>query len=75
MNTIKTYGDFIKANPDDEGAKRLKAAIEGDKRKRAESERLHPLSGHTTTEFRPDVPAKHIDTSAVAINYPINPTA
>lgn len=55
----KTYGDFIKANPTDKGAQRLDAAIKADARKRAESERLHPLKNYP---YKP-------------MCYPINPTA
>lgn len=49
---VKTYGDFIKANPDDEGAKRLALAIEHDKRQKAENERLHPLANYFTQPMR-----------------------
>lgn len=60
MTKTLTVGDLIHGDKfNDPGLKRLKAAIEADARKRAESDRLHPLKDY------PYAPMRHS----------INPTA
>lgn len=55
-----TWGEAIDAFPTSETSKKMKAAIESDARKRAESERLHPLKDYP---YRPN------------FGYPIDPSA